>query len=107
MKKKVWIGVGLVLAAVGWYAFRPGLLFVNQSVSESLPASSVSAATADSTVAPKALATGQFRGYAHETEGDAGIYEVNGKRVLRLTYFKASNGPGVHGLSSRSARRQG
>jgi hypothetical protein len=96
MKKKMWVGVGLILAAVAWYAFRPELLFVNKSVSENFPASSVSASTVDSTVAPKALATGQFKGYAHETEGDAGIYEVNGKRVLRVTRFKTSNGPDVH-----------
>jgi len=38
MKKKVWIGIGLVVAAIGWYAFRPELLFVNKSVSESFPA---------------------------------------------------------------------
>jgi len=45
---------------------------------------------------PKQLAVGQFKGYAHETEGTAGIYDVDGKRVLRLTNFKTSNGPDVH-----------
>jgi hypothetical protein len=45
---------------------------------------------------PKQLAVGQFKGYAHETEGTAGIYDVQGKRVLRLTNFKTSNGPDVH-----------
>jgi hypothetical protein len=45
---------------------------------------------------PKPLAAGQFKGYAHETEGTAGIYDVAGKRVLRLTNFKTSNGPDVH-----------
>jgi hypothetical protein len=96
MSKKVWIVVALIVAAVAWYAFRPELLFVNKSVSESFPAPSVAANTTDATPAPKPLAEGQFKGYAHETQGDAKVYEVNGKRVLRLTNFKTSNGPDVH-----------
>ncbi|PYR97181.1 MAG: hypothetical protein DMG12_24695 [Acidobacteria bacterium] len=60
MKKKVWIGIGLVAAAIGWYAFRPELLFVNKSVSESFPAATVAANTPDSVVRPRQLATGQF-----------------------------------------------
>src|SRR6266705_5303806 len=95
MNKKVLIGIGLVVAAIAWYAFRPELLFVNKSVSESFPASSVAANTSDS-VSLRQLAAGQFKGYAHETQGNAGIYQVNGKRVLRLTDFKTSNGPAVH-----------
>src|SRR5215510_4658476 len=95
MKKKIWIGSGLVVAAVAWYAFRPELLFVNKSVSETFPAS-VAANSTDSAANPMQLVTGQFKGYAHETQGNAGIYEVNGKRVLRLTNFKTSNGPDVH-----------
>ena len=96
MKMNVWIGLGLVLAAVIWYAFRPELLFVNKSVSESFPASPAFADSSNSTMKPKQLAAGQFKGYAHETEGDAGIYEIDGKRVLRLTNFRTSNGPDVH-----------
>src|SRR5947208_14105905 len=94
--KKVWIGIGLVVLAIAWYAFRPELLFINTSVSESFPAASVAATTPDAGSDPKQLAKGQFKGYAHETQGNAGIYEVNGKRVLRLTDFKTSNGPDVH-----------
>ena len=96
MKKKVWIGAGLVVAAVAWYAFRPELLFVNKSVSESFPTASLAADAPDATTGPKQLAMGQFKGYAHETQGNAGIFDVNGKRVLRLTNFKTSNGPDVH-----------
>src|SRR6266699_765093 len=95
MKKKVWIGIGLVVAAIAWYAFRPELLFVNKSVSESFPTASVAANSPDVS-APKELASGKFKGYAHETQSNAGIYQVNGKRVLRLTDFKTSNGPDVH-----------
>ena len=90
MKKKVVVGVGLIVAAVAWYAFRPELLFVNKSVSETFPASSVAANSTEQ------LASGQFKGYAHETQGNADVFKVNGKRVLRLTNFKTSNGPDVH-----------
>ena len=55
-----------------------------------------SAAKSRDAIGPKQLAAGQFKGYAHETEGTAGIYDVEGKRVLRLTNFKTSNGPDVH-----------
>jgi hypothetical protein len=45
----------------------------------------------------KSLAAGQFHKGAHDTSGMATIYEVaGGKRVLRLTNFKTSNGPDVH-----------
>jgi outer membrane protease len=95
MKKKIWIGSGLVVAAIAWYAFRPELLFINKSVSETFPATSVAANSLDAPL-PKQSASGQFKGYAHETQGNAGIYEINGKRALRLTNFKTSNGPDVH-----------
>ena len=94
--KKVWIGIGLVVLAIAWYAFRPELLFINTSVSESFPVASVAATAPDAGSDPKQLAMGQFKGYAHETQGNADVYEVNGKRVLRLTNFKTSNGPDVH-----------
>ena len=95
MRKKIWIGSGLAVAAIAWYAFRPELLFINKSVSETFPTRSVAANSSDA-AAPKQLASGQFKGYAHETQGNAGIYDINGKRVLRLTDFKTSNGPDVH-----------
>jgi hypothetical protein len=78
MSKKVWIGAGLVVAAVAWYAFRPELLFVNKSVSESFPSTSVAANASDATASLRPLAEGQFKGYAHEIQGAAKIYKVNG-----------------------------
>jgi hypothetical protein len=92
--KKVWIGAGAVVLALAWYAFRPELLFVNTSVSEAFPSASASANIRE-TSTPRQLAVGQFKGYAHETSGTATIYEVDGKRVLRLTSFTTSNGPDV------------
>jgi hypothetical protein len=46
---------------------------------------------------PKTLETGTFHGKVHDTSGRATVYEQSdGKRVLRLTNFKTSNGPDVH-----------
>ena len=45
---------------------------------------------------PKQLAAGSFHDGAHETKGQAGVYQLaDGKRVLRLTDFQTSNGPDV------------
>src|SRR5688572_26482751 len=91
--KKVLIGAGVVVLALGWYAFRPELLFLDTSVSEAFPAA---VAADNATPAPRQLASGRFTGYAHETSGTAAIYDVESKRVLRLTNFMTSNGPDVH-----------
>src|SRR5262245_14245626 len=92
--KKVLIGTIAAVAVIGgWAAFRPELLFVNQKVNESFPA--VSASMKGD--APIALAEGNFRTGAHETNGMATVYQLpEGKQVLRLTNFKTSNGPDVH-----------
>ena len=88
MGRKAWIGVSVAAAVllVGWFLFRPERLIVNQTVSEAFPATSQT---------PQALLAGQFKGYAHPTEGTATIYQLEGKRILRLTDFKTSNGPDV------------
>ncbi|HLL77099.1 MAG TPA: DM13 domain-containing protein [Pyrinomonadaceae bacterium] len=45
---------------------------------------------------PKQLAAGSFHDGAHETKGQAAVYQLaDGKRVLRLTDFQTSNGPDV------------
>ena len=91
--RKLLIGTAAVIGAGAvWFLFRPELLFINKSVNESLPGvESASASTME-------LAAGKFRGIAHETKGMAAIYEVGGKRILRLTDFETSNGPDVHVL---------
>jgi hypothetical protein len=56
-----------------------------------------SAASAQDDKGAKTLETGTFHGKVHQTSGRATIYqEADGKRVLRLTNFKTSNGPDVH-----------
>ena len=45
----------------------------------------------------KPLLTGTFHGKVHSTSGRATIYQgADGKKILRLTHFKTSNGPDVH-----------
>jgi hypothetical protein len=94
-RRKLVIGTSVVAIAVAWYLFRPELLFIDQTVNESFPAT---ASTSSSDMPQMKLATGTFRGLAHDTKGMATIYEVGGKRVLRLTGFETSNGPDVHVL---------
>jgi hypothetical protein len=93
-KRKIIIGVGVVVLAIGWYAFRPELLFINQTVNEEFPGGS---AMASIEKGPMSLTKGSFKSLAHETRGLASIYQLaDGKRTLRLTEFETSNGPDVH-----------
>jgi len=95
MKKNLIIAATIVAAAVAWYAFRPERLFINQTVNESLPGTSMASA-ASATRGPKTLLSGRFHDGAHKTAGFATIYQLaDGKRVLRLTNFETSNGPDV------------
>jgi hypothetical protein len=81
---------------MGWYLFRPELLFVNMTVQEALPT--------NGTVLTKPTAEGMFHSAAHETKGNATIYQLaGGERVLRLTGFETSNGPDVHVLLGKAA----
>ncbi len=92
--KRLLVVFGLVVAGAVWYAFRPERLFVNQRVSENFPAAQAAQAKAPE---PVALASGHFHSVAHESSGVATVYQLpDGKRVLRLTEFKTSNGPDVH-----------
>lgn len=90
--KKPLVALALIAAAGGWYAFRPERLFVNRTVSESLPATEAATSPAE----PVTLAAGAFHGVAHETTGQATVLQLaNGSRVLRFTTFETSNGPDV------------
>lgn len=45
----------------------------------------------------KPVLTGTFHGKVHETSGRATVYQLaDGKKILRLTNLKTSNGPDVH-----------
>jgi hypothetical protein len=92
MNRRVVVAALAVLGGVGWYLFRPELLFVNRHVNEEL---TTTAATQTGAAGPVALAAGSFHSVAHETRGTATVLEVDGKRVLRLSEFATSNGPDV------------
>lgn len=95
MRRRTWVLGLAAVGGIGWYAFRPELLFVRKSVNESLPvaAAQLAGATAG---AVAVLVQGQFKSVAHETRGSAAIYRLgDGHRVLRLTEFATSNGPDV------------
>ena len=93
-KRNLFIGLGVVVLAGAWYAFRPELLFVDKTVSEEFPAN---ARMASIEKGPTAVSKGTFKSLAHETKGLASIYELaDGRRALRLTQFETSNGPDVH-----------
>jgi aquaporin Z len=91
MRRRTWIIGLVVLGAIGWYVFRPELLFVKTTVNESLP----SEASAQAPTAGGVLLSGQFRSYAHETVGTAAVHQLDDRQVLRLTGFSTSNGPDV------------
>jgi Electron transfer DM13 len=88
-KKWILAGLGIVVLAALWWAFRPEKLWVNVKVNEPAPAGT----SADL----QPLYTGVLAGRAHPTSGRASIYQTpDGKRDLRLTDFITSNGPDVH-----------
>ncbi|MGH7847768.1 MAG: DM13 domain-containing protein [Candidatus Binatia bacterium] len=93
-KRNLIIGVGVIVLAGAWYAFRPELIFINKAVSEEFPGGP---AMASIEKGPMVLTKGSFKGLAHETKGIAAVYQLpDGKRTLRLTEFETSNGPDVH-----------
>jgi hypothetical protein len=93
MRRRTWIAGLAVAGAIGWYLFRPELLFVKTTVNESLPEVAVAqTANADAGV----LLSGAFRSIAHETRGSATVHDLGGgRRVVRFTDFATSNGPDV------------
>ena len=92
MKRKSWILGIAVLGGIGWYAFRPELLFVRTHVDEAMPLSRASAGAS----ATATLLGGEFHSVAHETHGRATVHRLaDGHVVLRLADFSTSNGPDV------------
>ena len=90
-RKRIIIGASVVAAGIGWYLFRPELLFVDSTVNESFPEASAQRGGAGKEVV---LSAGSFQSGAHETKGTARIHQLaDGRRVLRLTGFETSNGP--------------
>jgi hypothetical protein len=98
MKRRTWVLGLVVLGGVGWYLFRPELLFVNKTVNEGLVTASASTVgqSSEGATAPASILAGQFHSVAHESKGTASVHNLGGgRRVLRLTDFATSNGPDV------------
>ena len=94
-KRRLRIAAAVIVVAIGWYLFRPELLFISHSVNETFPTTATQQTTS-SNLAPRLLSQGRFHGVAHATEGLASFYQLpDGKRALRLTEFETSNGPDV------------
>lgn len=93
-KRTLSIAAAIIVVVIGWYLFRPELLFISRSVNETFPTTATQAPL--SKPALRLLSQGRFHGVAHATQGLAVIYQLpDGKRVLRLTEFETSNGPDV------------
>jgi hypothetical protein len=93
--KWIWIAIGLPILVAAWLAFRPEKLWINQRVNEPAPFKSTSEA--------RPIFAGRLEGRAHPTSGRATLYEsLGGKRYLRLTDFRTSNGPDVHVVLARA-----
>jgi hypothetical protein len=87
--KWILVLIGVPVLGGAWWAFRPEKLFINQKVSEAVPAALSSE--------PEALYTGKLEGKIHQTSGRATIYKnKDSKEYLRLSDFTTSNGPDVH-----------
>ena len=94
-RRAVSIAAAVIVVAIGWYLFRPELLFISRHVNETFPAPAAQQTTA-SHAALMPLSHGRFHGVAHATQGLATLYQLpDGKRALRLTEFETSNGPDV------------
>ena len=103
-KRNILLAAGAVALAIGWYAFRPELLFIDKTVNEEFPGG---AAIASIERGPMAVTRGSFKSLAHETRGTASIYQLpDGKRTLRLTEFETSNGPDVHVYLTNGGNRE-
>ncbi|HKB15224.1 MAG TPA: DM13 domain-containing protein [Planctomycetota bacterium] len=97
MRRKPLLLLCVAGLGVGFYLFRPDTLLWGRTVNESFPA------TSDASDG-SALLSGRFHGVAHETSGTATIHRLaDGKRVLRLTGFKTSNGPDVRVRLAKAA----
>ncbi len=97
--KKILLAAFAVAAVGGWFLFRPDLLFRNEKVLEPAPAGTSRVGSA--------LFRGRFQGAAHATTGDAAVFQVPGRRILRLTNLETSNGPDLRLLLVPSADSSG
>lgn len=85
-RRSILIGLALVAAVVGWYAFRPERAFIDRTVAEPMPQGEMT----------EVVLQGAFHSNAHDTQGTATVHRLSdGRLVLRFTDFETSNGPDV------------
>ena len=89
MSRRIMVVLAVAIVTIaGWYAFRPERLVIDEKVNEQFPTASA---------ASNKVASGEFRSGAHETRGNADVFQLaDGKKTLRLTNFTTSNGPDLH-----------
>ena len=69
-KTVLFIAGGLAVVLLGWYAFRPERLFINEVVSEDFPQ------VMQTDGSPEVLSLGNFHSVAHDAMGTATIYKL-------------------------------
>ena len=81
------IAIALTIIGVfaAWLLFRPELIFLNTRVNEDFKKNG-----------SQRVLSGNFKGLAHETSGQAEVYREGNRTLLRFTKFSTSNGPDVH-----------
>ena len=92
---------GLLGPVLLWLLFRPELLSVGRSTTEALAGEE--RATQPVVLLKEStglrLASGAFHDAAHETRGEATLFELSdGKRILRLKGFETTNAPDLRVL---------
>lgn len=96
MKKILALVVVLVLG-VGLYLFQPWRLWTSTTVNEQFPTNTEQNKQEKSEQKePKLLKKATFKSLAHETSGEASVYEMpDGKKILRFENLVSSDGPDV------------
>ncbi len=108
---RIWVGVGILLAALGAFAlywFEPQALFIDEEVNEAIPevvqeeATDTGAASDEgdgveraAPARPQTLSRGNFGKLGgYEVEGTARVLAVSERdRIVRFENFSVSNGP--------------
>lgn len=117
MSTRRWVLVSavVVVAVVGFLLFRPDTLFTDVQADETLDEAFAATTTAapvetpstapdepvttvqGASIEPLQISTGQFIGLDHSAEGTAGVYEQDGRYVLRFEDdTNIQNGPDLY-----------
>ena len=88
MSKRRVLLLAALLGGAAWYWFRPERALFDVTINEPLSGTGPP---------PVLLARGRFHPVAHEGSGTATVFRMgDGRRLLRLSDFRTSNGPDVH-----------